>query len=70
MRSPLFTLPVEQNWDCQATGNCCREYRINVTDDERRRIEEQGWDRDRGCAETHEPGDRSAGNRISVLSPP
>jgi lysine-N-methylase len=44
MSSPLFTLPVVQNWDCQATGNCCREYRINVSDEERRRIEAQGWD--------------------------
>jgi lysine-N-methylase len=47
MRAPLFTLPVVQNWDCQATGNCCREYRINVSEEERRRIEAQGWDSER-----------------------
>jgi lysine-N-methylase len=44
MRSPLYQLPVEQNWDCHATGNCCREYRINISEDEARSIELQGWD--------------------------
>jgi lysine-N-methylase len=44
MALPLLHLPVVQNWDCQATGNCCREYRINLSDDDRRRIEAQGWD--------------------------
>jgi lysine-N-methylase len=42
----LRHLPVLQNWDCQSCGNCCREYHVAVTDEERRRIEGQGWDQD------------------------
>jgi lysine-N-methylase len=44
MSIPLVELPVLQNWDCHATGTCCKEYRINLTEEERRRIEAQGWD--------------------------
>jgi lysine-N-methylase len=43
-------LPVVQNWDCQSCTNCCREYAVPVTDEERRRIEAQGWDQDRDLA--------------------
>jgi len=39
-------LPVVQNWDCQSCGNCCREYDVPVTEDERRRIVAQGWSQD------------------------
>src|SRR5262249_21548305 len=28
-------------------GTCCQEYLVTVTDEERRRVEAQGWDRDR-----------------------
>jgi lysine-N-methylase len=44
MAFPLVQLPVLQNWDCHATGTCCKEYRINLTEEERRRIEAQSWD--------------------------
>lgn len=44
MGLPVLQLPVLQNWDCQATGTCCKEYRINLSEEERRRIEAQGWD--------------------------
>jgi lysine-N-methylase len=47
MGLPVLPLPVLQNWDCRATGSCCKEYRINLTEDECRRIEAQGWDADR-----------------------
>ena len=47
MAFSLLHLPVVQNWDCHATGNCCREYRINVTEEERQRIQAQGWDSQR-----------------------
>jgi lysine-N-methylase len=43
MPLPVRHLPVLQNWDCQGCSNCCREYQIGVTEDERRAIEEQGW---------------------------
>ncbi len=44
MPFPVKTLPVIQNWDCQATGTCCQEYRVTLSDDEVQRILEQGWD--------------------------
>jgi lysine-N-methylase len=32
-----------QNWDCHSCTNCCREYLVPVTDEERQRILAQGW---------------------------
>jgi lysine-N-methylase len=46
MSQPLCSLPVLQNWDCQACGNCCREYEVAVTEEERQRILGQGWERE------------------------
>jgi lysine-N-methylase len=43
MTFPLLHLPVVQNWDCHATGTCCKEYRVPLSDEERLRIEAQGW---------------------------
>ncbi len=43
---PLRHLPVIQNWDCHVCGQCCREYEVAVTDEERQRIEAQGWNED------------------------
>ncbi len=43
MKFPIRHLPVIQNWSCHQCGNCCREYFVTVTDDEKKRIEEQGW---------------------------
>jgi lysine-N-methylase len=37
------SLPVVQNWDCHQSGSCCKEYQVAVTDEERQRIEAQGW---------------------------
>lgn len=40
MAFPLFHLPLVQNpsvsqgWDCQATGTCCKEYRISLSAEE------------------------------------
>ena len=39
MPLPIRQLPVLQNWDCQGCGNCCREYRVYLSDDESPRIE-------------------------------
>jgi lysine-N-methylase len=48
MPLPIRHLPVVQNWDCHATGDCCRQgYVVSLTDEERKRIEAQGWDRER-----------------------
>jgi lysine-N-methylase len=47
MSLPVRHLPVVQNWDCHSCSNCCREYDVAVSDEERKRIEAQGWDADR-----------------------
>lgn len=46
MSLPVRHLPVLQNWDCHVCGTCCKEYRVSITEEERRRIEDQGWDQD------------------------
>jgi lysine-N-methylase len=46
MPLPIRHLPVLQNWDCHVCGTCCKEYQVTITDEERQRIESQGWDRD------------------------
>src|SRR5262245_33784554 len=43
MPLPIRHLPVLQNWDCHVCGTCCKEYQVTVTDEERQRIEGQGW---------------------------
>jgi lysine-N-methylase len=43
MALPIKHLTVLQNWDCHATGTCCKEYRVTLSDDEVQRITEQGW---------------------------
>lgn len=47
---PVRSLPVLQNWDCQGCTDCCREYRVHVTEEERQRIDAQGWQNDAGLA--------------------
>jgi lysine-N-methylase len=48
MALPIRHLPVVQNWDCHASGACCRQgYVVSLTDEEQKRIEAQGWDRQR-----------------------
>ena len=54
MGLPIYHLPVLQNWDCHVCGTCCKEYVVTLTDEERRRIEAQGWDRDQDL-DGHEP---------------
>jgi lysine-N-methylase len=46
MAFPLVHLPVLQNWDCHVCGTCCQEYQVAVTDEERQRILDQGWEKD------------------------
>jgi lysine-N-methylase len=46
MSLPVRHLPVLQNWDCHVCGTCCKEYQVTITEEERLRIEAQGWDRD------------------------
>ena len=46
MTLPLYQLPIVQNWDCHVCGTCCQEYVVEISDEEARRIEAQGWDHD------------------------
>jgi lysine-N-methylase len=48
---PIRHLPVVQNWDCHACGTCCHEYHVFVTEDERKRIESQGWEKEPDLAD-------------------
>lgn len=41
--SPPLLLPTLQNWSCHNCGGCCRRHDIEITDEERARIESQGW---------------------------
>lgn len=36
-------LPVFQNWSCHSCGGCCRQHLIEITAEERQRIESQNW---------------------------
>ena len=46
MPLPVRSLPVLQNWDCQGCTDCCREYRVFVSAEERARILAQAWAED------------------------
>ena len=46
MPMPVRALPVVQNWDCAGCAACCRQYAVWVDDDERARIESQGWEKE------------------------
>ncbi len=43
MSLPIRHLPVLQNWDCHLCGQCCKEYLVTITAEEKKRIESQGW---------------------------
>lgn len=47
MALPIHNLPIVQNWDCHVSGTCCKEYQVPLTEEERLRIEAQGWDHDK-----------------------
>lgn len=53
MSDPNVLLPVQQNWSCHNCGGCCREHQINLSEDEKQRIEKQNWTVAQGV-----PGDR------------
>jgi lysine-N-methylase len=45
MALTLGKLPVMQSWSCHQTGECCREHIVEISQDEKLRIERQGWER-------------------------
>src|SRR6516165_6222985 len=46
MPLPIRHLPVLQKWDCQVCGSCCKEYPVTITEEEKKRLEGQGWEKD------------------------
>ncbi|MFH5803635.1 YkgJ family cysteine cluster protein [Alienimonas sp. DA493] len=42
MAVPL-QLPTLQHWTCRSCAGCCREHQIEITEEERARLAEQGW---------------------------
>jgi lysine-N-methylase len=52
MTLPIRHLPVLQKWDCHVCGNCCKEYPVGITDEEKKRIEGQGWEKDLAYEQT------------------
>jgi lysine-N-methylase len=43
MSLPPLQLPIIQNWSCHNCGGCCRQHLIEITEEERQRIAQQGW---------------------------
>jgi lysine-N-methylase len=39
-------LPTIQNWSCHNCGGCCKQHVIEITEEEKQRIEGQGWETD------------------------
>src|SRR5262245_42204579 len=50
MPLPIRHLPVLQNWDCQVCVNWCMEYQVAISEEEKQRIEAQGWENDPAAA--------------------
>jgi lysine-N-methylase len=46
MSASLHPLPLIQNWDCHGCGDCCREYHVGISEAERQRIVDQGWEKE------------------------
>lgn len=44
-------LPTLQNWSCHNCGGCCKQHTIDITEEEKKRIESQGWETDPATAD-------------------
>lgn len=61
MSAPRLQLPTLQNWSCHNCGGCCRQHLIEITAEERQRIERQGWTAADGLPEGQSPVVRMGG---------
>lgn len=43
-------VPSSQNWDCRGCGDCCRDYQVALSEEERQRILAQQWEEDPALA--------------------
>jgi len=46
MPTPPLKLPTIQNWNCHNCSGCCKQHEIEVTTEEKERIEKQHWEQD------------------------
>ena len=46
MKNLDLQLPTIQNWSCHNCGGCCKQHVIEITEEEKQRIEGQGWETD------------------------
>ncbi|QDU60209.1 Flagellin N-methylase [Planctomycetes bacterium Pan216] len=56
---PIRTLPIVEQWDCFACGQCCKGHTVVLDASETRRLSEQGWARHpdfKGVAVTQQVG--------------
>jgi lysine-N-methylase len=47
-------LPTIQNWNCHSCSGCCKRHQIEITEEERQRMVDQGWMNDDSLPD-HEP---------------
>lgn len=70
MAGPRLELPLLQNWSCHNCGGCCRQHAIEITDEERRRIERQGWTAADGIPSGQPVVERISGQRYRLAHQP
>lgn len=46
MSNPPLKLPTIQNWNCHNCGGCCKQHEIEITLEEKERIQKQHWEQD------------------------
>lgn len=51
MSSPSLILPTIQNWNCHNCAGCCKQHEIEITVEEKERIEKQHWEEDTSIPE-------------------
>lgn len=45
MSLPLATLPMAERWDCQSCGICCYGSIVRLSEQDREKLRQQGWDK-------------------------
>ncbi len=45
MSLPLATLPLAERWDCHQCGICCYGSIVRLSEQDRQRLQQQGWDK-------------------------
>src|SRR5262245_57864013 len=45
MSLPLATLPMAERWDCHQCGICCYGSIVRLSEQDREKLKQQGWDK-------------------------